>query len=195
MPESVHSDVGINSWEPLSELVIVTRLAIGAPSLSHEISGHGEACRQSESDYITLFLTFTTIVLKHKKWHTSNWMCRRSVLPDLTTSKVFMLRSLNFGLTVTIQRLHMYTCLYTIWQKQFAVFNFQFLHRLSTVFWRNVKPQFLRLMHLLLHSWLQFEKVLTRRGHGCDAFVKAQRFSVTSVIGGNDPHPVRGHCP
>lgn len=51
------------------------------------------------------------------------------------------------------------------------------------------------LVHLLLHSSLQFERVLTRRGHGCDAFVKAQRFSVTSVIGGNDPHPVRGHCP
>lgn len=45
MPESVHSDVGINNWEPLSELVIVTLLAIGAPSLSHEISGHGEAWR------------------------------------------------------------------------------------------------------------------------------------------------------
>lgn len=126
MPESVHSDVGINSWEPLSELVIVTRLAIGAPSLSHEISGHGEACRQLESDYITLFLTFTTIVLKHKKWLTSNWMYRRSVLPFLTTSKVFMLRSLNFGLTVTIQRLHIYTFTHSLYNLAKTICSFQF---------------------------------------------------------------------
>lgn len=49
MPLSDLSDVGINSWDPLSELVMVTCLANGIPSFTQIIAGIGDAFNPNEN--------------------------------------------------------------------------------------------------------------------------------------------------
>lgn len=50
-------------------------------------------------------LNFSSFLSHHKKSQsTSKLICRRTVFPDFTATKDFMLRSLNFGLTVCRKR-------------------------------------------------------------------------------------------
>lgn len=56
MPVSVLSDVGIKSWDPLSELVMVTCFGTGIPSFNQNISGMGDACRWQHRSQINILL-------------------------------------------------------------------------------------------------------------------------------------------
>lgn len=57
--------------------------------------------KSSDRKSLNFFLIF---VSSQKRQHTSKLIFRRTVFPHFTTTKDFMLRSLNFGLTVSEER-------------------------------------------------------------------------------------------
>ena len=121
MPVSVRSDVGISSWDPWFELVTVTRLETGTPSFSQTISGKGQACpphrgHTHKTSYVgdvtrshdviryiwnksACLFCVSSCGLLDFCYFTSKLMLTRTVFPAFTTMKLFMLLSVNLGLT------------------------------------------------------------------------------------------------